>query len=115
MDSVESFLNEHPEISASTNRDSFYFTIDGQKYRVSNHSVEASNSAAYDKFGNQKRASYHPNGRENDTIYIHASKTRIENIFNDLKAGKKLDGRGNIIKESIGENKMNIEKRKKQR
>ena len=76
--------------------DSYYFEINGQKYRVSNHSVEASNSAAYDDFTyEKKREVYHKNGREEDTIYIHAGKTRIIEIYTDLKNGYELDGRGN--------------------
>lgn len=31
----------------------------------------------------------------NGTVYIHAGKTRIIEIYNDLKAGYQLDGRGN--------------------
>lgn len=76
--------------------DSYYFELNGQKYRVSNHSVEASNSAAYDDFTyEKKREVYHKNGREEDTIYIHAGKTRIIEIYTDLKNGYELDGRGN--------------------
>jgi len=75
--------------------DSYYFTIDGQEYRVSNHSVEASNSKRYDIFNNELREAYHPEGREKSIIYIHAGKTRIMDIYNNLKAGYKLDGRGN--------------------
>ena len=40
---------------------------------------------------------YHEDGRRDDTIYIHASKTRIIEIYNNLKDGKKLDGRGYIL------------------
>ena len=77
---------------------SYYFTIDGQDYRVSNHSVEASNAAAFDyTLGVQRRDLYHAEGRKADTIYIHASKTRIIEIYTDLAAGRKLDGRGNRI------------------
>ena len=65
------------------NGDSYYFTINNQKYRVSNHTVEASNSAAFDSTtGTYKRSLYHPDGREDDTVYIHAGKTRIIEIFN---------------------------------
>ena len=42
----------------------------------------------------QTRELYHPEGREADVVYIHASKTRIMEIYNDLKAGHKLDGKG---------------------
>lgn len=93
MNEIEQFCFDNGIISSRTN-DSYYFTIDGVNYRVSNHSVEASNRHAYDEFGNKKRDFYHENGRENDTVYIHASKTRIIDIYNDLKAGYKLNGRG---------------------
>lgn len=74
---------------------SYYFTVNGQRYRVSNHSVEASNSAAYDQVtGEQKRDLYHADGRKDSVIYIHASQTRIAEIYNDLVAGHELDGRG---------------------
>ena len=99
MKEVETFCQEHG-IKKSLRSDSYYFTIDGQKYRVSNHSVEASNEAAFreNMFGEiiQTRELYHEGGREDDTIYIHASKTRLIQIYNDLKAGKKLDGRGRV-------------------
>lgn len=83
-------------IDRSRNGDSYYFTIAGQAYRVSNHTVEASNAGATDWKGEQVREKYHEDGRKADTIYIHAGKLRIMEIFNALKAGKKLDGRGNI-------------------
>ena len=69
-------------ISQSASGDSYYFTVDGQRYRVSNHSVESSR--------------YH-DGREADVRYIHAGKTRIIEIYTALTAGKELDGRGNEI------------------
>lgn len=47
------------------------FTLNEVKYRVSNHSVESSNEAAYDEVAGVKRRSlYHEDGREEDTIYI---------------------------------------------
>lgn len=92
MRDIETFCAENG-ISASSNKDSYYFMVGGVHYRVSNHSVEASNRAAY-KDGEQVRALYHEGGRESDTVYIHASKTRIIDIYNNLKAGYKLDGRG---------------------
>ena len=76
-------------ISSSRTNDSYYFTINNQNYRVSNHSVEASNA--------NSNGAYHEDGRREDTIYIHASKTRIIEIYNNLKDGKKLDGRGYIL------------------
>ena len=85
MNNIEEFCKEH-DIQSSYNNDSYYFEIKGQKYRVSNHTVEASNEhGAY---------LYHPNGREKDTIYIHASKTRLIEIYNDLVNGYELDGKG---------------------
>ena len=73
--------------------------LNGINYRVSNHTVETSNSKAYDDFGNKTRELYHPQGREDNTVYITAGKTRIIDIYNDLKAGYKLDKRGNRIPE----------------
>lgn len=93
MNDISNFCNEN-NIKQSFKGDSYYFTINGQEYRVSNHSVESSNRAAYSDLG-QTRELYHPNGRENDIIYIHASKTRIREIYSDLKAGYELDGKGN--------------------
>lgn len=97
MNEISSFCNEH-NISQSARGDSYYFEIGDQKYRVSNHSIEASNRHAYDEFtGIKLREEYHPDTREKDTIYIHASKTRIIEIYDHLLAGKRLDGRGNVI------------------
>lgn len=92
MNNIEKFCYDNG-IQQSFKGDSYYFTINGRKYRVSNHSVESSNRAAYTDLG-QTRELYHPNGREDDITYIHASKTRIIEIYNDLKAGYQLDGRG---------------------
>lgn len=95
MAEIEKFCAEHG-ISASLSGDSYYFTVDGIRYRISNHSVEASNRGAFDELtGEQKRELYHQAGREDNTVYIHASKTRIIEIYNDIAAGYKLDGRGN--------------------
>lgn len=95
MQEISAFCAKHG-IQQSLNGDSYYFVINGQNYRVSNHSIEASNAAAYDELtGEQLRELYHEGGREQDTIYIHASKTRIIEIYNDLTAGYELDGRGN--------------------
>lgn len=94
MAEIEEFCSKRG-ISQSRSGDSYYFTIGGQEYRVSNHSVEASNAAAYDDIYGKVRQLYHPDGRDSDVIYIHASKTRIIEIYNDLVAGYELDGRGN--------------------
>lgn len=82
MDNIVVFCNENGIIYSST-MDSYYFTVNGQQYRVSNHSVESSTK-------------YH-NGRKPDVIYIHASKTRIIDIYTALQHGKHLDGHGYII------------------
>lgn len=96
MDIIDDFCSKN-NISRSANSDSYYFEINGQKYRVSNHSVESSNRGAYEEGTHEQiRELYHPEGREKDTIYIHAGKTRIMEIYENLKAGKELDGRGNI-------------------
>ena len=79
MDEIRKFCSDHG-IYQSTSGDSYYFMLDGVSYRVSNHSVESS--------------PYH-SGRIAGEVYIHASKTRIMDIYNDLVQGYALDGRGN--------------------
>lgn len=94
MDEIDQFCIDN-HISNSSTNDSYYFTLNDKHYRVSNHSVEASNKSAYNDLGMKVHEVYHPEGREENTIYIHAGKTRIIQIYNDLKAGYELDGRGN--------------------
>lgn len=94
MDEIREFCANNG-ITHSVSMDSYYFCIDGQFYRVSNHSIECSNAHAYNEFGKQVREKYHADGREDNVIYIHASKTRIMDIYNDLKNGYSLDGKGN--------------------
>ena len=96
MREIDAFCEENG-ITASASSDSYYFTINDKQYRVSNHSIEASNRGAYDELGQQRRELYHEGGRDADVIYIHASKTRIIEIYNDLAAGYELDGRGNRV------------------
>ena len=97
MKEIDDFCNEN-NIVQSSSSDSYYFEINGQKYRVSNHTVDASNRGAYDELtGSNKRELYHLNGEKDDTIYITAGKTRIMDIYNNLKEKKKLDRRGNVI------------------
>lgn len=98
MKEIEQFCKDNG-IQTSMSGDSYYFTIGDQEYRVSNHSVEASNKGAFREdivTGEmvQVRDLYHSDGRKADVIYIHASKTRIIDIYNDLKNGYQLDGRG---------------------
>ena len=94
MDDIDSFCQQNG-ISQSSSSDSYYFTINGHDYRVSNHSPEASYANSHGR--------YHQNDgsgdRDKDVTYINAGKTRIEQIYNDLKAGKKLDGNGNVKEE----------------
>lgn len=93
MKEIDEFCTEHG-IDQSRTGDSYYFTVNGQSYRVSNHSIEASNAAAYNWQGEQVRDKYHADGRADGVVYIHAGKTRIIEIYNNLKDGKELDGRG---------------------
>ena len=93
MDEIAEFCNENG-ILQSRAGDSYYFNMNGTSYRVSNHTVEASNRAAFNWVGEQVRELYHDNERDDNTVYITASKTRIREIYNNIKAGKRLDGRG---------------------
>ena len=96
MDEISKFCQKNGIIASSSN-DSYYFTINGQRYRVSNHSIEASNRGCFNQWGEKVREEYHDATRSKDVIYIHASKTRIIDIYNNLKAGYKLNGRGEKI------------------
>lgn len=96
MREIETFCNVKG-IQQSARGDSYYFTIGGQKYRVSNHTVAASNAGARNEFGEKVREVYHEGGEQADTIYITAGKTRIREIYSDLEKGYKLDRRGNRI------------------
>lgn len=96
MEEIREFCDKNG-ISYSNSLDSYYFTIGRKEYRVSNHSVEASNRGAYDEFGNQLRKKYHEGGRKEEVTYIHAGKTRIKGIYNDLVHGYELNGRGNRV------------------
>lgn len=99
MDFIREFCEKN-NIQTSKNNDSYYFTLNGTNYRVSNHTIEASNKAAFDiDTGMYKRDLYHETERKDDTVYIHAGKTRIIDIYNDLKAGYKLNGKGYKIKD----------------
>lgn len=94
MKEIEEFCSKNG-ISQSLSGDSYYFVIAGHPYRVSNHTVAASNRGAFNEFGEQVRELYHEGGEQEDVIYITAGKTRIIQIYNDLKAGCQLDRRGN--------------------
>ena len=94
LNEIEEYCNMN-NITHSRDYSSYYFRINGQPYRVSNHSVEASNDGAYSWTGEQVRELYHPEGRQDNVVYIHAGKTRIMDIHRDLVEGYRLDGRGN--------------------
>lgn len=87
MSEMNDFCRKN-HIDFSSSSDSYYFTLYNQKYRVSNHSVEASNR--------NSGGLWHSEGRKEDTIYIHASKARIKEIYNNIKDGCVLDGRGDV-------------------
>lgn len=93
MSEIDSFCEENG-ISQSRTSDSYYFVLGGQRYRVSNHTIAASNRKAVNEFGVKVREKYHSDTEDKNTIYITAGKTRIVQIYNDLKAGYVLDRRG---------------------
>ncbi|MDL2294093.1 hypothetical protein LJC60_05620 [Ruminococcaceae bacterium OttesenSCG-928-D13] len=100
MREIEAFCEEK-SIHRSLGGSSYYFTLNGQDYRVSNHTVDASNRKAYreDGYGRevQIREEYHPGGETSDTVYITAGKLRIIEIYTALAEGKKLDRRGRVV------------------
>lgn len=96
MDEISDFCVKN-NIIMSKSQDSYYFALNGKSYRVSNHTVIASNNAAYDDFGNQIRTKYHDK-YDTEDIQIYASKTRLIEIYNNLKNGLELDKKGRIIK-----------------
>ena len=95
MDRLQAFC-DNKGISYSSSMDSYYFSHNGTDYRVSNHAVT-------------NRFNWHYNGvewvkvykdtahKDDTTYYIHASKTRIEEIYNRITSGQPVDGRGNPI------------------
>lgn len=91
MQEIEQFCADHG-ISASASNDSYYFTLNDKKYRVSNHTVAASNRGAA-----LRGYMYHDQGESEFDQCITAGKTRIIEIYNNLAAGKTLDRRGNVI------------------
>jgi hypothetical protein len=96
MEEIEDFCRNNG-ISASRNLDSFYFTVNNIKYRVSNHTIQASNRGMRDSLtGERLRESYHKH--DDDLVCITAGKTRIEQVYNDIQAGHKLDKRGFRVK-----------------
>ena len=100
MCEVEDYCAKHGiEHSAST--DSYYFEINGERYRVRNHTVAQSNRAAFDRNGNKIRGFYHEPGEYDHNHEITAGKTRIIEIHKALVSGKKLDKRGRVIGDAV--------------
>lgn len=95
MAEIEKFCLDH-DINVSLSGDSYYFRLHDHDYRVSNHTIDASNRGAYNEAGDQIRELYHD---ENDSgmICITTGKMRIIDIYTDLAAGYSLDKRGNRI------------------
>lgn len=99
MQEIKEFCDRN-EIQYSKDMNSFYFEIDSKQVRVSNHTIKASDKGCfyeniYTGENTKIRDSYHENKKYD--IQITASKTRIIEIYNDLKAGIKLNKRGNRI------------------
>lgn len=88
MSEIEYYCNEHG-ISFSQSMDSFYFRFNGKKYRVSNHSVEASNRNRR----NSGKEIFHDEGRD-EYVNIFASKTRLIEVHKNVLSGAEIDGRG---------------------
>lgn len=96
MNEIEKYCATH-NIKSSASSDSYYFTVNGIPYRVSNHSVEASNAHSANFLGEKVREKYHEDGRNAGTIYIHASKARIIEIHKAILGGSQINGRGQIV------------------
>ena len=92
MDEIDDFCLSNG-INHSVSSDSYYFCLNGKDYRVSNHTVEASDKGMYDDMFGKVRESYHKHD-DPDMIYITAGKTRLIEIYKDLEAGYELDKRG---------------------
>lgn len=90
MDTVQSYCDQNG-IGYSSKMDSFYFTYEGQKYRISNHSVEASNQ------GRRNAGLEEFHGSRDEYVNIFASKTRLVEIHQRIVAGLKVNGRGFLV------------------
>lgn len=86
----------HNGIDSSISKDSYYFSVNGTRYRISNHTIAKSNKEAF-RDGIKMRDEYHPEGEEEDTVYITASKTRLIEIHKAILDGKALNRRGRVI------------------
>ena len=96
MAEIDDFVLKN-NIHASLSNDSYYFSIKGKSYRVSNHTIAQSNAGAYNEHCEKIREEYHSPGEKD--IQIFAGKTRLIEIYTALKNGKVLDGRGKIVGE----------------
>ena len=89
MAEIKAFCEEF-NIIKNYKEDTYYFELNGNMYRVSNSSSPL--AVDYDEFGNKIKY-YEYEG----VILIQASKTRIMDIYMNLKNGEQLDSKGNII------------------
>ena len=96
MEEIQNYCIKHG-ITYSRTMDSYYFSLNGKHFRISNHTIAKSNAGAYNELGEQTRDLYHDAAAAKELICIHASKLRIKEIYEALLAGHHLDGRGNII------------------
>lgn len=91
MAEIKAFCEEF-NIIKNYKEDSYYFELNGNMYRVSNHSKPL--EVDWDELGNKiKYFEYE------GVILIQASKTRIMDIYMALKDGKKVDAKGNVLEE----------------
>ena len=91
MDDIDTFCYKN-NISRSCSLDSYYFNIGKKSYRISNHTIAASDQGCFNKSGQKIRESYHE--KQPELVCITAGKTRIKEIYSDLKNGYELDKRG---------------------
>lgn len=96
MSKIEEFCIKN-NIYRTFNNNSYYFNLNGVDYRVSNHTIDVSNCGAYNEFGEKTREFYHDKEEAKNTVCILAGKTRIIEIYNDLRDGYQLDKRGRRI------------------
>lgn len=99
MREIDEFCAENGIIQSRTS-DSYYFTIHGERYRVSNHTQKQSDKGMFNSAGVKVRESYHmKDGKyEYDREHeITAGKTRIIEVYTALKAGKRINKRGYVI------------------
>ncbi|MEG1508886.1 MAG: hypothetical protein RR454_00375 [Clostridia bacterium] len=91
MNEIDKFCKDN-NIKSSFSNDSYYFSLNGKNYRISNHTIETSDAGAFNENGEKLREFYHVGNEQ--LICFTASKTRIIEIYNNLLQGKELDKRG---------------------